>query len=226
MPFAAFDVDSPSISTLNPNNGVSNSPMFVRSIQEIIAERSGNQQSQTIPMMEAKEFSLEIQQKLNEKYTVGSLIDGIKDIKLRIVNLFALREEAYDKYSNAILKFERVEKTMKEAHNALEFYGDSEFQNQINKKIEEYRSTLHIDQLKDTFDECNQEYSYIKEILNTMGSSNKSATCGICMDRQVDLYADVCGHTICEECNKNMTSNKCHVCRSKVSKYKKLYYSC
>lgn len=57
---------------------------------------------------------------------------------------------------------------------------------------------------------------------NVIKNTPMHHTCPICITREVDVYLEPCGHTICRECNKN---THCHMCRTKIRTSKHIYYS-
>jgi hypothetical protein len=63
-------------------------------------------------------------------------------------------------------------------------------------------------------------------LLSTMCSLNRHISlghaCPICYDKEVDVYCDPCGHTFCEKCIK---SQFCYLCRIKIKKIGKLYFT-
>lgn len=46
--------------------------------------------------------------------------------------------------------------------------------------------------------------------------------CPICYQEEVSVYCDPCGHTFCLQCVK---SNYCYLCRTKINKVMKLYFT-
>jgi DNA repair ATPase RecN len=57
---------------------------------------------------------------------------------------------------------------------------------------------------------------------NVIKNTPMHHTCPICITREVDVYLEPCGHTLCRDCNKN---THCHMCRTKIRTSKHIYYS-
>lgn len=84
--------------------------------------------------------------------------------------------------------------------------------NKVNKEINE-------------IDEQIKRSEYIIHSLGDAFSIFKSTSftylCSICLTNNIDVYVD-CGHTYCSSCIKN---NFCYICRKRVAKVNKLYFS-
>ena len=57
---------------------------------------------------------------------------------------------------------------------------------------------------------------------NVIKNTPMHHTCPVCITREVDVYLEPCGHTICKQCNQN---THCHMCRTKIRTSKNIYYS-
>jgi lysyl-tRNA synthetase class I len=68
------------------------------------------------------------------------------------------------------------------------------------------------------------QYLNIIKLINQM---NTGSTCSICLQDNVDMYFNPCGHTACSTCcEKTMIStNQCPLCRKKIDKTQKLYFN-
>lgn len=59
-------------------------------------------------------------------------------------------------------------------------------------------------------------------VYGVLRSTTTTNTCPICLVDMVDRFCDPCGHTFCSSCIK---ANYCFVCRTKINKVHKLFYS-
>lgn len=85
-------------------------------------------------------------------------------------------------------------------------------QNKIELRKQEYLSEKKI-------------YSKYLSILQLINQMNTGSTCSICLTNNVDTYFIPCGHTTCSDCNQRNQSLKCPLCRKKIMKSKKLYFT-
>jgi predicted O-linked N-acetylglucosamine transferase (SPINDLY family) len=110
-----------------------------------------------------------------------------------------------------------------ELHTEL-FAINEDFVNRLLEKQEQIVSELQTeagllicnrDRLEAIIRSLGKTYNVIK-------NTPMHHTCPICITREVDVYLEPCGHTICRECNKN---THCHMCRTKIRTSKSIYYS-
>jgi hypothetical protein len=109
---------------------------------------------------------------------------------------------------------------------------------------------IDIENMQDTVDNINYSLNYItekleknlfekykkieaeiitsKKILKVMSSSfnilrnlNITYVCPICLNNQVDVFLDPCGHSTCSKC---APVSKCYFCKATVAKVRKLYF--
>ena len=62
----------------------------------------------------------------------------------------------------------------------------------------------------------------LKALSLSKSLSNATLQCPICMNSQVTLFCDPCGHTYCSKCLK---STDCYICRTKVKKMNSLFFN-
>jgi hypothetical protein len=122
----------------------------------------------------------------------------------------------------------------------------------IQNKLEHIKTLLQIDNLQDHVDSITYSFSCIqdsfKDVLNEkinkidkkliiseqilhklsqsygiLKNITPGYACPICINKQVNVYVSKCGHTFCNECISK--TNYCYICRSKIEKINKLYFS-
>lgn len=59
---------------------------------------------------------------------------------------------------------------------------------------------------------------------NVIKNTPMNHTCPICISREVDVYLEPCGHTLCKTCSR-MQNTHCHMCRTKIRTTRNIYYS-
>jgi hypothetical protein len=64
----------------------------------------------------------------------------------------------------------------------------------------------------------------VKEIVSTEVGNEKTHLCPICFINEVSLCLEPCGHTVCGECS-NRVNYSCMVCRKRIDKKIRLYFS-
>lgn len=109
-----------------------------------------------------------------------------------------------------------------------------------------------VDSMQDTLDQAAYSASYVadavetalkerlvgveekiassKRVLKSLGkaynvlkSTGVGCTCPVCMNAQVEVYIDPCGHTFCQKCSKKIYTN-CGFCRAPIKKVNKLFF--
>lgn len=96
----------------------------------------------------------------------------------------------------------------------------------LEKKVENYYTTLNIDKLIENYNNKNEIFEKVKYKINLItGTILPTTICQICIENQVDFFVDPCGHTICKTCKEMVEnkSNNCHYCRTSRKGYKRLY---
>jgi hypothetical protein len=58
---------------------------------------------------------------------------------------------------------------------------------------------------------------------NVLKNTGVGCTCPVCMNAQVEVYIDPCGHTFCQKCSKKIYTN-CGFCRAPIKKVNKLFF--
>lgn len=58
---------------------------------------------------------------------------------------------------------------------------------------------------------------------NVLKNTGVGCTCPVCMNAQVEVYIDPCGHTFCQKCAKKIYTN-CGFCRAPIKKVNKLFF--
>lgn len=147
---------------------------------------------------------------------------------------YTRHQNDYDTLSKLL---ELTDTTLEDTCRKLTFLTDafenppSEITDQASQAIQSIR-TLHslaADHLHGQLAVVAKNLSASKiklRLLSSMCSLNQHVTlghaCPICYSNEVDVYCDPCGHTFCKKCVK---SQFCYLCRIKIKKISKLYFT-
>jgi hypothetical protein len=169
----------------------------------------------------------------NKRYPSSSTLkSNINSIKKSIVEFYDKKsklehdieesQKKYQMFSESILT--SIVYMYNITNNTTETPEDIQLKDILMDRIQWYYSQLKIDSLKKEYADVLQEYSYLKGIITDISSVMPCGICQICLDEQVCFFIDPCGHTICENCkNRSKNNPNCSFCRTKVSKYLKMY---
>jgi archaellum component FlaC len=80
-----------------------------------------------------------------------------------------------------------------------------------------------IQKLDQEIKKCAAVLSYLSQTFQVLKESNINCVCPICLNNQVDVYINPCGHTCCTACIRN--AKYCAFCRTRISQYSKLYFN-
>jgi len=99
---------------------------------------------------------------------------------------------------------------------------------EATKKFAEIKSTMIASaQEKTKKKDMETINSKIRENnVNSSPSTRKEkylGECGICLDREVNVVIDPCGHFVCEDCTIQAKLQQCPVCRKGISKWLRVY---
>jgi hypothetical protein len=67
-----------------------------------------------------------------------------------------------------------------------------------------------------------QTLKSLSKVFNILRSTNISYTCPVCLQNQVDVFIQDCGHSMCSQCVSKAI--QCFFCRSHISHISKLYF--
>lgn len=80
-----------------------------------------------------------------------------------------------------------------------------------------------IDELDSEIKKCAAVLSYLSQTFQILKESSVNCMCPICLNNQVDVYINPCGHTCCNACIRN--SRYCYLCRTRISQYNKIFFN-
>jgi rubrerythrin len=91
--------------------------------------------------------------------------------------------------------------------------------------IDSYESEEGVHALAQQCGELKGQYEEMKKVLlNTDAERYEKFICFVCMDRNIDLFFDPCGHVICGTCWASTRDKRtCPGCRSRLIEAKKIY---
>ena len=97
-----------------------------------------------------------------------------------------------------------------------------------HKELVEYiYSKIPVNKKSKILDPCVGAGAFLTSInINKEISKN---TCPICLENQIEICLNPCGHTSCNKCilsnRSNIYNNKCYICRTPVNEFIKIYFS-
>ena len=69
---------------------------------------------------------------------------------------------------------------------------------------------------------------YFHHFIKSLNGGNIGSTCSMCLQKPVDTFLEPCGHTGCSGCIgkiKDEFDSNCFICRAKISRSRKIYFS-
>uniref|UniRef100_A0A6C0IB28 RING-type domain-containing protein n=1 Tax=viral metagenome TaxID=1070528 RepID=A0A6C0IB28_9ZZZZ len=224
-----------------------NDPRLERTFEAFITERNGTQEDRDRSLYSTvfNQLKNKIYQEPEEtpkltdeqysdfvgKYYTENLTDNINRVKKLIVNFYNRKNELELKIDQNTKKFESFSKNiLSSLENIDDLVGkdlsprDLELKDILCERIEWYYSKLEIDSLKKEYTDILLEYSFFKKLIGSLTEVLPCGICQICLDAQVTIFIDPCGHTICTKCYDHSTSiDRCHFCRTKINSFKKIF---
>jgi hypothetical protein len=122
----------------------------------------------------------------------------------------------YDILSQKLLKVKRIMNEL----DPSPLFGE-----QLETLISTFRKEEKIDELEAALkdiDKKRAEYKSIFRILKDVETHNIYC-CFLCLERNVTIFIDPCGHLMCETCEKKLGGSSCPFCRSSVKLFKKMF---
>ena len=170
------------------------------------------------------DFEFDVHDEMEYTENVIAFKKQICDVYLDFLHSDNVLKNAREKY---VLFCENIQNCLKTIISCETEYNqdDVTLKTILENKIESYYTFLDIDTLIDNFNKNFKEFERVKYKTSLLvGSILPTTICQICLENQVDYFIDPCGHTICSNCKKNLTIlNKCHFCRSRIEKIKRVY---
>jgi rubrerythrin len=127
--------------------------------------------------------------------------------------------ESTKKYDNLSRKLLAVKKIMNELDPS------PVFSEQLENLITTFREEEKIDELETVLNEIDKkraEYKSIFRILKDVETHNIYC-CFLCLERNVTIFVDPCGHLMCETCQNKLGGSSCPFCRSSVKLFRKMF---
>jgi hypothetical protein len=171
-----------------------------------------------------------------------------KELNDSIVKGQQLLTNAILELNGALLEKKRIEDTIKSVRTtqhgiqqSLEHLKNTALSNEVT-----------IEGMQDTLDQASYSGSYVTDAIevalkerlsltekkitdarhvlkslgkayNVLKNTGVGCTCPVCMNAQVEVYIDPCGHTFCQKCSKKIYTN-CGFCRAPIKKVNKLFF--
>lgn len=84
----------------------------------------------------------------------------------------------------------------------------------------------HVKERKETISEKIQKNTsmlkYLSNIYKVLRGTNIGYICPICINNEVNVFCDPCGHSFCDKC---ISVSYCYMCKRRINSIKKLYFS-
>lgn len=129
--------------------------------------------------------------------------------------------ETTKKYDNMSQKLLKVKRIMNEL-DPSPLFGE-----QLENLIATFRKEEKIDELETALNDIDKkraEYKSIFRILKDVETHNIYC-CFLCLERNVTIFVDPCGHLMCETCEKKLSGSSCPFCRTSVKLFRKMFLS-
>jgi hypothetical protein len=122
-------------------------------------------------------------------------------------------------------ELEKIHKSSQIAKVFIDNIPSDDLKAKILEVVDNYESEEGIYALTKQCGELKGQFEAMKKVLeNTEAERYAKFTCFICMERNIDLFFDPCGHTICEPCwRKIRDRDNCPGCRGHLLGVKKIY---
>ena len=144
------------------------------------------------------------------------------DLQQAMIEYKGLTDSIIDstkQYDNMAQKLRNVKRIMNELDPS------PIFSEQLEQLIATFRKEEKIDELEaalNAIDKKRAEYKSIFRILNDVETHNIYC-CFLCLERNVTIFIDPCGHLMCETCEKKLGGSSCPFCRSSVKLFRKMF---
>ena len=127
--------------------------------------------------------------------------------------------DATKRYDNLARKLLKVKQIMNELD------ASPLFTEQLENLIATFRTEEKVDELEQVLTEIDKkrdEYKSVFRILKDVETHNIYC-CFLCLERNVTVFMDPCGHLMCETCEKKLGGSSCPFCRSSVKHFRKMF---
>ena len=134
----------------------------------------------------------------------------------QLTNTIIDATKRYDNLSQKLLKVKRIMNEL----DPSPLFGE-----QLETLIGTFRKEEKIDELEaalNDIDKKRAEYKSIFRMLKDVETHNIYC-CFLCLERNVTIFIDPCGHLMCETCEKKLGGSSCPFCRSSVKDFKKMF---
>lgn len=127
--------------------------------------------------------------------------------------------EATQRYDKLSSKLNSVKRIMNEL-DPSPLFGEK-----LEDLIMTFRKEEKVDEIEaalNDIDKKRAEYKSIFRILQDVETHNIYC-CFLCLENNVTVFIDPCGHLMCESCQNKLGGSSCPFCRSSVKYFKKMF---
>ncbi len=144
-----------------------------------------------------------------EKQNLDNIIINTKNIYVDI-------QTKLDNIKNICKKHKIVVEDLEDSLDQINYILISILDN-VENKVKEKKDKIITD-----LDKNKQTLKSLSKTFNILRSTNISYTCPVCLQNQVDVFIQDCGHSMCSQCVSKAI--QCFFCRSRISHVSKLYF--
>lgn len=165
-----------------------------------------------------------------------TLKNSLTEYKNNLKNLIN-QKETYDNYINNLfcnhVNIINIVNNDVNLNNSFNIY-----QNNIKENYDNWIKThydINIKSIEENIENIEikiKDFTYLfLYIINNIVSNKEISknTCPICLENQIEICLNPCGHTSCNKCilsnRSNIYNNKCYICRTPVNEFIKIYFS-
>lgn len=125
----------------------------------------------------------------------------------------------------SVINIKQQLQNLTDVHQELNAITD-DFFNKLLEKQEEIISNMQTDAglLLVNRDKLEAIIRSLGTSYNVIKNTPMHHTCPICITREVDVYLEPCGHTLCKSCSL-VQNTHCYMCRTKIRSNRNIYYS-
>jgi len=120
--------------------------------------------------------------------------------------------------SQKLLDLQNLEKSSQVSKMIIEHVDSDELKAKLVEVVDSYESEKGLHTLTQQCGKLKGQVEAMRQVLtNTNAERYAQFTCFICMERNIELFIDPCGHVVCEYCwSQTRDKRKCPGCRTLV----------
>jgi hypothetical protein len=127
--------------------------------------------------------------------------------------------ECQKKISDLLIHFENQNFSTTELRNIVDevIYCIGQIFEILEQQVKDRRETISEKIQMNT-----SMLKYLSNVYKVLRGTNIGYICPICMNNEVNVFCDPCGHSFCDKC---INVSYCYMCKRRINSIKKLYFS-